>query len=62
VVMTIKEWRKRRNQAGILLSLVMEAPKEKRKEAQRIYREWQKGKITYKQAKKLLIKTTKHTK
>ena len=50
--MTVKEWRKWRDQAGILLSLFDLVPEERRNEAWRIYHLWHDWKISFTEAKR----------
>jgi len=57
--MKVKEWRKYRNQAGILLHLISLVPKERRSEAWRIYHEWRDWKITFNEAKQRLMELAK---
>ncbi len=51
-LMTLKEWRKWRNQAGILIDLVVEAGNDD--EAWRIYHAWRDFKISFEEARKRL--------
>lgn len=51
-LMTLKEWRKYRNMAGILVSLVVKAGNTR--EAWRIYDAWLARKISFEEAKKRL--------
>jgi|GEM_PF-6459617 len=56
-MMSVKEFRKYRDQAGTLWILVYKAKKKgKGQQAIKIYRKWKNWKITYKQAKKQLLK------
>lgn len=57
--MRVKEWRKYRNQAGILLHLISLVPKERRSEAWRIYHEWRDWKIAFNEAKRRLMELAK---
>ena len=54
-MLSVKEWRRRREQASILIGYVMEAPRGRKREAWRIYREWQEGRITFTEARKRLL-------
>ena len=56
--MTVKEWRLRRDQAGILIGYVLHAPKGKRGEAWRVYYMWRDWKISFREAEERLIKLT----
>jgi len=58
-MMTLKEWRKWRDQAGILLSLFDLVPEERRNEAWRIYRMWRDFKISFTEAKKRILALAK---
>ncbi len=58
MVMSVKEWRVRRDQAGILIGYVLHAPKGKRREAWRIYYAWRDWKISFREAEERLIKLT----
>ena len=53
---TAREWRKRRDQAGILIGYVFQTPKGSRLRSQawRIFRQWQEEEITFKVAEKKL--------
>ncbi len=51
-MMTLKEWRKWRDQAGILLAMFDDAPKDRRNEAWRIYHLWRDWKISFTEAKR----------
>ncbi len=52
-----REWRKRRDQAGILLGYVAKAVKTSRgEEAWRIYEDWRSERIGFEEAKKRLEK------
>ncbi len=53
--MTVKEWRQRREQASILIGYVMEAPRDREREAWRIYRDWQEGRIKFTEAREKLL-------
>ena len=56
-MMSLKEFRKKRSQAGNLIHLVLEAERKgHEKQAWKTYQEWLKHKTTYKQAKKQLQK------
>ena len=57
--MSVKEWRKYRDQAGILLHLISLVPKDRREKAWRIYHEWRDWKITFSEAKKKLKELAK---
>ncbi len=57
--MTDKEFRKYRNQAGILIGLIVEIPREYRRTGWRIYEKWKNWKITYREAKQKLEKLAK---
>ncbi len=62
-MMSLKEFRKQRNRAGILLGLVYDAMKQGRgEEAKKIYSMWREGKITYRQARTKLKKLINNTK
>ncbi len=52
--MTVKEWRKLRDQAGILLGLMDYVPECRKGEAWRIYYLWRDCKITFREAKRRL--------
>ena len=54
MVMSVKEWRRYRDQAGVLYVLMMEAPRGRRREARKIYREWQAGRLTFSEAREML--------
>ena len=61
-MMSLKEFRKQRNRAGILLGLVYDAMKQGRgEEAKKIYNMWRQGKITYRQALARLKKLVNNT-
>ena len=50
-----REWRRRRNQAGVLLARVFDAEDMGYgREAWRVYEEWRTGKIGFEEAKKRL--------
>ncbi len=52
---TVREWRKRRDQAGELLYIVAGIPRGPlREKAWRIFHQWQEEEITYKEAEKKL--------
>lgn len=54
-VLSVREWRRRREQASILIGYVMEAPRGRKREAWRIYREWQEGRMKFTEAKRRLL-------
>ena len=54
MVMSVREFRRRRGQASILLGKVFELPQERRGEGWRIYRMWRDWVITYGDALELL--------
>lgn len=52
---TVREWRRLRNQAGRLLYMAAEVQEKnpsKTRQAEEIYRQWQQGKITFKEAER----------
>ncbi len=52
-----KEWRRARDEAGILLGYVAKAIRAgRREEAWRVYEEWRAGKLDFDEAKNLLEK------
>ena len=53
---SLREWRKRRDQAGILIGYVFQTPKGSRlrEQAWRVYEDWQEERITFKEAEKRL--------
>ncbi len=58
-MISIREWRRLRDQAGILIYYKVEAVKRNpklRKTAEEIYEQWRTGKISFKQALKELKK------
>jgi len=52
--MSVKEWRKFRDQAGVLLSMFDDVPESRQEEAWRIYRMWRDWKISFTEAKRRL--------
>jgi len=55
MAMSYQEWRRMRDQAGILLGMVVEAQRAGRgEEAWRIYEEWRSWRISYEEARKRL--------
>ncbi len=59
-LMTLKEWRRYRDMAGILIDLVVEAGNGD--EAWSIYHAWRDGKLTYRQALARLKKLAREAK
>lgn len=54
---SVREWRKRRDQAGQLIHLVVQTPRGPlRQRAWQIFRDWQEEKTTFKEAEKRLRK------
>ena len=53
-VPSVEEWRRRRNQAGTLLYIIAGIPRSGRREAWRVYREWQENKVSYEEARRRL--------
>jgi len=52
---SVREWRKRRDQAGQLIHLVVQTPRGSlRQKAWQIFRDWQEEKTTFKEAEKRL--------
>ena len=51
-MLSVKEWRRNRDRAGILLGLVLEAGNTD--EAWRVYKKWANAEITYEEARKRL--------
>ena len=47
----IHRWRKHRNRAGVLQYLLAHVRDGRQEEAEKIYRQWLEGKITFKEAK-----------
>jgi hypothetical protein len=58
MVMSVKEWRLRRDQAGILIGYVIHAPKGKREKAWEIYSKWNNGIISFREAERQLMALT----
>ena len=54
-MMTLREWRKWRDQAGVLLSLLDLVPEDRRGEAWRIYHLWRDWKLSFAEAKKRIL-------
>ena len=46
-LMSVKEWRRRRSQAGILIGMIHDLPPSKRGEGRRIYEEWRTWRISF---------------
>ncbi len=55
-VMSVREWRLRRNQAGVLIGMIYSLPPSKRDEARKIYDLWKDWRISFKEAEERLIK------
>ena len=55
MVMSIKEWRKWRDQAGELLFLMSRVPPSRRGEAWRIYHLWRDWKLSFAEARKRIL-------
>ncbi len=56
-MLSTREWRKNRDQAGVLLGLVYKTPKgEARERAWRVYEKWANAEISYSEAEKRLKK------
>ncbi len=55
-VPSVREWRKRRDQAGKLIYILTDIPRDSllRKKAWRVYEDWQEERITFKEAEKKL--------
>ncbi len=53
-LMSVEEWRKRRNQAGILIGMIHDLPPSKRAECRKVYEEWRKWRISFTEAKRRL--------
>ncbi len=51
-MMTVEEWRKRRNQAGILIGMIYDLPPEKRVEGRRIFELWRDWRISFAEARR----------
>ncbi len=54
-MLTARKWRRLRNRAGRLLYMVAEVQEKnpsKTRQAEEIYRQWQQGKITYRETEK----------
>ncbi len=52
---TVREWRMRRDQAGILHGIIVKIPRGSlRKQAWQIFHQWQEEEITFKEAEKKL--------
>ncbi len=54
-MMTLREWRRWRDQAGVLLSLLDLVPEDRRDEAWRIYYLWRDWKLSFTEAKKRIL-------
>ncbi len=52
--MSVREWRRRRDQAGILIGMIRDLPPSKQREGRRIYEEWRTWKISFTEAKRRL--------
>lgn len=56
--MSVKEWRERRDQAGILIGYIIYAPRGRKREAWKVYDDWRKGKLTFSEAERRLKSIT----
>ena len=59
--MSVKEWRLRRDQAGILIGMIYDLPPSKRPAGRRIYEKWMRWEISFSKAKAMLKKLAEKT-
>ena len=57
--MSVREWRLRRNQAGVLIGMIYSLPPSKRDEARKIYDLWKSWRISFAKAKKRILALAK---